>query len=324
MANAKCYDIAVVGLSCVDCVAHTDAIQMHVMNPISDVAISGGGLGNALTALSGLGLQVAVASRIGQDLYGDYLLRQWRALEMDIAAVTRDAERQTGFSFILNQGDERTPLFSIGANASFCLKDIPLALVESSRTLLVFFAGVLPALDGAPLLELAKKCNASRTAIIVDVSDNTHADYSAIASYMPFVNLVVNEEEGFRLTGEKGSLDVLHALDAACDAGAMFRGVTRKDGVMLSLPAAHGRQYLDVPSPCYGRPVRNVSGAGDAFRAGLAAYISRHYNAYLAGTLDYSAACRFAAGVSYLHLSRMSDCRPFSWEDVSVLVALKH
>ena len=41
---AKRYDITVVGLSCVDCVARVADIQLHVMNQVSDISLSGGGL----------------------------------------------------------------------------------------------------------------------------------------------------------------------------------------------------------------------------------------------------------------------------------------
>ena len=321
MDIAKRFDVAVVGLSCVDCVARTDTLQLHVMNLLSDLSMSGGGLSNALTAISGLGLRLGMATRIGNDLYGDYLLRQWERMGVDTGGVRRDPERQTGFSFILNHGEERTPLFSRGANTAFCLEDIPTEVIESSRCLLVFFAGILPALDGAPLLELAQRCKAANTAIIVDVSDAIQADYTGIEHYMPIVNLVVNEEEGFRLTGVKQPEAILRSLDNKVDAGTMFRGVTRKDGVTFSLPNGMGREYLDVPSPFYGRPVHNVIGAGDAFRAGLAAYLSVHFTEYSSGTLDYRAAGRFASGVAYSHLSRMNDICPFAWNEVEALLA---
>ena len=93
--------------------------------------------------------------------------------------------------------------------------------------------------------------------------------------------------------------------------------VTRPDGVSLMTPAG---QCLDVPSPYHGRPVHNVVGAGDTFRAGLAAYIARHYEDYLGGKLDYHEACLWASATSYLYLSRTTEIHPFSMTDVRALL----
>jgi sugar/nucleoside kinase (ribokinase family) len=79
-------------------------------------------------------------------------------------------------------------------------------------------------------------------------------------------------------------------------------------------------QYLDVPSPYHGRPVRNVVGAGDTFRAGLAAYIATHYDSYVGGRMDYREACLWASATSYLYLSRDTDIRPFSLDDLTASI----
>ena len=218
----------------------------------------------------------------------------------DTGAVTRDATRQTGFSYILNHGAERTPLFSIGANAAFCLEDIPRALIESSRCLLLFFAGILPSLDGAPLLELARRCRQADTAILVDVSDATDANYAGIELYMPCVNLVVNEEEGFRLTGRKGPEAILRALDAGSDAGAMFRGVTRRDGVTLSLPSrAAGNTWMCPRRAMAGRCATS-SAPATPFAPAWPLISARIISTTRHGKLDYRAAEQFRRGGSLL------------------------
>ena len=79
-------------------------------------------------------------------------------------------------------------------------------------------------------------------------------------------------------------------------------------------------QYLDVASPYYGRPIRNAVGAGDTFRAGLAAYIARHYEDYLGGKLDYREACLWASATAYLYLSRSADIHPFSLDDLTASI----
>lgn len=318
---SKSLDISVVGLSCVDCIAVATDRRWNVQNPVQDVRISAGGLGNALVAISGLGLNIGVSTRVGADMYGDFLLNQWRQLGVDTSEVTTDADRATGFAFVVNYGGERTPFYSAGANAAFGLCDVSDKLCESSRCMLVFFAGALPSLDGEPMLELVKRGHAAGTALIMDVSDSIAADYGPIRSYLPYVNLVVNREEGRRITGKESARDMLQVLaEMAGTGGDTFLAVTQSDGVSLMSPSNGTWDYLHVPSPYYGRPVRDVVGAGDAFRAGLAAYISMHNADYHSGRLDYRELCLFASAVSYSYLSRSTDSRPFSADDIRQLV----
>lgn len=317
----KTLDISVVGLSCVDSIAAGEFSKSNVQNPVGDVHISAGGLGNALVALSGLDLSVGVSTRVGDDMYGDYLLKQWRELGIDMSGVTIDRDRATGFSFILDHGGERTPFYSAGANSAFGLGDIPTLLPENSRCVLVFFAGALPSLDGEPLLELVKRSRAAGTVAILDASDGVLADHRAIPSYLPYANLVVSSEEGRAITGKDTPEDVLRVLNAmagdASDAPS-FLAVTRCDGVSL---LSRGSGYMDIASPFYGKPVHNVVGAGDAFRAGLAAYIAARHEDYWSGRLDYRELCLFASAVSYSYLSRGRDVRPFSAADIRRLLA---
>lgn len=316
----KNLDIAVVGLSCVDCIASGSGIQWNVMNPVQDLRLSAGGLGNALCTLSGLDLKVGVSSRIGSDIFGDFLRHYWDEIGVDTSGVVVDPCKKTGFSFILDHGTERTPFYSAGSNDAFCLDDIPGDFIEDSRCMLIFFAGALPSLDGTPMLELVKRCHDAGTAVIMDVSDGTGADYSSIISYLPYANLIINSEEARRITDEDTPLGALRRLDESWGENGMVRGVTRKSGVTLSVPSPEGRRHPDIMSPFFGLPVATVIGAGDAFRAGLAAYICLHYDDFRSGALDYRAAGLFASTVAYLHLGRIRDVRPFGVDDVDRLL----
>lgn len=305
----KTLDISVIGLSCVDCIAEGEFVRPNVQNPIGDIRIGAGGLGNAVVALSGLGLAVGVATRVGSDMYGDFLRGQWRELGVDMSGVTVDPQRPTGFSFVLAGAGERTPFYSAGTGADFGQADVPDAYIEGSRCMVVFFAGALPSLDGAPMRELVKQCHAVGTVVILDTSDGVLVDHSEIPSYLPYANLVVNRNEGKRITGKDSPREILDALAVP----GCFAAVTRPDGVSLVMPTG---EHMDVPSPYHGLPVRDVVGAGDAFRAGLAAYIARHYEQFMGGRMDYREACIWASATSYLYLSRTTDVRPFGMDDL--------
>ena len=322
MGVEKKLDIAVVGLSCVDCIGSCETREWDVKHSVRNLRFSFGGVGNALIALSGLGLRVGLSTRIGTDIYGDFLLNHWNALGIDRSGVVRDASRSTGYAFIVDHGSERTPFYAAGANDAFCLEDIPKDFYEDSRCMLIFFAGALPSLDGGPMLDLVRRCHNSGTIVIMDVSDGIGADYDGLHSYMPYVNLVVNSEEGRRITNEESPGDILRSLyDMSKQDGKNgFVAVTRSEGVAIAASRDGARHYVDVPSPFYGMPVHNVVGAGDALRAGLAAYICRHYEKYTRDRLDYRQACIFASAVSYMHLSRDVDVYPFDIRDIDKLI----
>jgi 2-dehydro-3-deoxygluconokinase len=328
MAAAKRYDVAVIGLSCVDCIAPGPQGRWTMMNPVGDVRLSGGGLGNALLALSGLGLRVGVATRVGTDFYGDWLVGLWSSLGVDCAAVTRDHDRPTGLAFVVDHGTERTPFFSPGANSAFCRADIPAALIQESRCVLLFFAGALPALDGEGMAGFVADCRRAGTPVIMDVSDGTAADYRALRSYLPHVNLVVNLEEGRRLTGQGAAKSAARALaDAYVDpAPGTFVAVTKADGAALVAFTPGGREEIEVVSPWYGRPVRLSVGAGDAFRAGLAASLvagdRTKGDAQGFPPTDYKAACLQASAAAFLFLNRGSDTRPpFTRQELEAFAA---
>ncbi len=313
-------DVGVIGLSCIDCIACGESRHWGIQNPVGDVLMRPGGVGNAISAISGLGLKISVSTRIGDDLLGGYLLEQWRNLGVDTCGVVLDQQASTGFAFVLDHGGERTPFYSPGANANFSLSDIPQAFRQRLRCLLVFFVGDLPSLDGQPMRQLLQECAANGVVAMLDVTDRVGADYTSISSYLPHASLVVSAEEGRRMTGERTPAGILAGLHSLSERRSHLLAVTWSDGAAALVRRGTGYQYLEVPSPFRGRPVRNVVGAGDAFRAGLGAYITRHHQSYWAGNLDYREALLTASVVSYCYLSRPADAPPCSLHEAEELL----
>lgn len=304
-------EVVVAGVSCVDFVTTSATLAPGVMNP-AEIRVSVGGIGNAVTALSGLGVSCGVSTRVGRDMFGDHLKRRWAEQGADLAGVVTDPQRPTGLSMVLNHGGERTPFYAPGAVSAFARADIPPSYVRSAKVFLVFFAGALPALDGPPLAALVRDCHAAGGAVILDLSDKTGADYSPVPACLPYVNLVVNAVEAERMTGLR---DPAAAAGHLCHtAGGSLQNrcvaVTTGGGAAFACERDGRVAVRTVESPFHGRPVNDVVGAGDAFRAGLAWFIARHHDAWREGRLDWTGAFRHACAVSYLFLSRTTDDRP--------------
>ena len=142
--------------------------------------------------------------------------------------------------------------------------------------MLVFFAGALPSLDGAPMLELVRRCQRPAPPSSWTSATASRPITGPFASYLPYVNLVVNSEEGRRITGKETPREMLRCAWRRWPAVPRARSSGRHQSRWrVHDVAVDGTwEYLDVPRRSTAGPSADVVGAGDAFRAGLAAYIS--------------------------------------------------
>src|SRR5438067_438734 len=86
----------------------------------------GGNAPNCALALAHLGANTAVAGRVGNDLYGGFLLDELARGSVDTRWVRRDPERPTGLTLVAVGADgERSFLHHFGANEGFNPADIP-------------------------------------------------------------------------------------------------------------------------------------------------------------------------------------------------------
>ncbi len=314
-------DIVVAGLSSVDVVVSSDTFEVGVQNP-ADIRISPGGVGNAVSAMFGLGVSIGVSTRVRRDVFGDYLLGCWRGMGVDTTGVVIDDNLPTGAAVVLNHTSERTPFYDQGAIAAFGAGDVPREYIESSKVFLIFFAGALPSLDGRPMLELVRACHENGVAVILDLTDKLGADYSSVIDCLPYVNLVVNSVEAERMTGCKEPSKAVERLYRM--AGGVLEikcfAVTSSSAVSYIYEMDGLPVIKTIRSPFYGMPVKDVVGAGDAFRAGLAVYMSNYYKQWRSGILDWNKAFVHASAVAYLYLSRDRDAGPISTSDVERLI----
>ena len=186
---------------------------------------------------------------------------------------------------------------------------MPPEYIESSRAFLIFFAGALPSLDGEPLLELVRACRKNGSAVILDLSDKLQADYSSVVGYLPYVNLVANSVEAQRMTGRKEPAEAVAHLYTM--AGGKLENkclAVTSQGAVSAIWEVDGLPVAKtIRSPFHGMSIKSCVGAGDAFRAGLAAFISARHRQWSAGALDWEGALVYASAVAYLYISRDSD-----------------
>ena len=225
----------------------------------------GGCAANSAIALRRLGVPAAVCGRVGDDIFGEMVVRDLRGRGIDTRAVATTESTATSKTVIVPvTGEDRRFIHTFGANAAFTAADIPLGLLENADVIYVGGYLILPGLRGDELVPRLRAARAEGARIVLDVAfpPEHPAPLEAMRALLPLADYFVpNEDEAFALTGERvprAQADVFRAYGA--------RTVVIKRGEQ----GAHVRSdddVFDVPAPRV--DVIEPSGAGDAFAAGL-------------------------------------------------------
>ncbi len=247
---------------------------------------SGGCAANTGIGLAKLGVETAILGKVGDDGFGDFLVRRFETFGIDAGGVARDPETATAATMVLVHGDgERSFLHYLGANATFTLADVDFERVRRSKILHVAGALVMPKLDGEPTAELLRQAKAAGVTTAFDtVWDARGRWMELVAPCLPYVDyLLPNYEEGRMLAG--GRDDPAEIAQFLLDAGAKVVGL--KLGERGSYIRAQDGTAFTVPA----LPVQAIDalGAGDAYVAGFLAGVVQGW--------DLERSARFATAV---------------------------
>ena len=225
----------------------------------------GGCAANSAIALGRLGVPAAVCGRVGDDIFGEMLVRDLRRRGVDTHAVAITESTATSKTVIVPvKGEDRRFIHSFGANAALTAADIPPGLLENAAVIYVGGYLILPGLRGDELVPRLRAARAAGARIVLDVAfpPDCPAPLETIRALLPLADYFVpNEDEAFALTGERvprAQADVLRTHGA--------RTVVIKRG-QLGVHVRSDDDAFDVAAPQV--DVIEPSGAGDAFAAGL-------------------------------------------------------
>jgi sugar/nucleoside kinase (ribokinase family) len=207
---------------------------------------------------------VAVVGRVGEDLYGRFLLERLAAGGVETAGVVRDREAATGMTIVaVDHTGERSFVHHFGANARFGPEDLDWTLLAATRHLHLGGFFVLPALDGEPAAGVLAEARRRGLITSLDVCwDRDERWISLLRPCLPHVDYCMpSQEETERLTGRSEPREMAEVLrEAGCGAAVIKLG---ERGVYYS--GAEGEWRM----PAYRVPVRDTTGAGDCFIAGF-------------------------------------------------------
>jgi sugar/nucleoside kinase (ribokinase family) len=251
-----------------------DTLETHV----------GGNAPNAAGALAKLGAEAAVIGRVGDDLYGRFMLEKLAGWGVETSCVVRDRECATGVTLVaVDASGERSFIHHFGANARFGPADVPPEALAGSRHLHLASFFVLPALDGVPAAGLLRRARERGLTTSLDACwDRTGRWMELLSPCLPHVDyLMPSEEEARELTGRTEPAEMARAFQ---ELGARTVVIKRGGrGCFYSAPEG------ELSVPAFEVEVRDATGAGDCFIAGFLYARSRGWE--LERTLRFANAC---------------------------------
>lgn len=302
-----------------------DFYAQQIGSRLEDVATFakylGGSSANTAFGCARLGLCAAMASRIGDDAMGQFLVETLAREGCDVTHVSRDPSRLTAAVVLGIKDRETFPLMFYRedcADMAVTSEDVAEAFIGSSKALLItgtHFSTphvhevstlacqrarkqdvrTILDIDYRPVLWGLTRRGDGETRFIADAGVTAH-----LATILPLFDLVIGTIEEFNIAG--GSDDIMASLRAVRAATAAVLVVKRGP---MGCAVIDGAIPASLDDAFNGKGVRvdvlNVLGAGDAFNAGF-------LSGWLRGE-DYDAACRYANACGALVVSR-HGCAP--------------
>ena len=289
MSNAR---IVVVGSSTTDMVVKSRRSPRGGETLLgSDFIMVPGGKGaNQAVCAAKLGAQVALVARIGNDLFGESSLANFRQAGVNTQYVTRDSNAPSGIALItVDEKAENAIVVAPGANYELSPEDVDNAAQEIKQARMLILQLEIPPQTVAHAIEVAHNAG-------VRVTLNPAPIRPLARDILKMVDVLTpNQHEAAELTGRAGEGSELDAPSAAKELMAMGPG-----SVVITL-GNRGAYVTDgyineFIEPIIVKPV-DTTAAGDAFTAAL--------SCALAEGMNLSDAARFTNRVAAIVVTRL-------------------
>lgn len=282
--------VLVAGDANLDIVLQGDVVprfgQAEQLLSSADVVL-GSSAGICASGIAKLGIEVSVCGRVGDDLFGNEVVRLLEERGVGTSLIERSTQ-STGITVVLSGGDDRAILTHLGAMAEIQGDSVIRALDESEATHLHVAAFyLLPAL-AASFPEVLREARRRGVTTSLDTNWDPVQDWSGLEPCLPLLDVLLpNAAEALALARRCGSV-ASTPLEAARSLALAGPTVVVKDGAAGAFAVSPDGRVLRAPS----LPVDAVdtTGAGDSFDAGFLA-------AWCAGaSLNDSLRCGVIAG----------------------------
>lgn len=288
--------IVTIGLHIVDiCVVPVDEIpngqDVALVDDIN-ISVAGTAAGVAVD-LAKLGNNVVTIGAVGNDEMGNILINIMARYGINVDYITRKNCKTSCTVLPIRKNGERPALHMIGANAEFCVDDIPQDIIKSAK--FCHFGGffLLKSFDGEPTLKtlkLAKDSGAITTMDIIGMKcDNMAEQLLPCMKYLDY--FMPNIEEASMITG---LIDIDDIADYFLGNGA--KAVVLKMGHQGSF--IKSKNGLRIRQAAFKVKIVDTTGCGDAFNSGFITALSRGMNETDAAKFGSACGSLCATGLS--------------------------
>ena len=262
MADVTCLGILVVDVVCKPVdewpdrgkLVLVDTMELHI----------GGCASNAGTALAKIGVDTAITGKVGNDGFGDFLIKSLEEHGADCTGIVRDASAATSATMVMVHGDgERSFIHYLGANATLTEDDIDFDVIAKTRILHIAGAFLMPSFDGEPTARVLKIARGMGVTTTLDTAWDSRGNWMKLLEpCLAHVDYFVPSiEEARMVTGKHDPADVAKVL--------LDRGVGTVALKMGNQGCYIKNADVELSIPIYEVNCVDAVGAGDAFAAGF-------------------------------------------------------
>lgn len=260
-------DVVSLGLACADVMVKPVSTlpEKGTLGLVPTLELHLGGLAAATaTVLSKLGTRAAFVGMVGQDGFGDFIVRTLDDAGVDTTAVKRSSDASTPATVVMiDDNGERTFLHHSGTAALFTDTDIHTNIFVDASWVHWGGPAVTPGLDGAPAGRILKRAQDNGCTTSLDTCyDGAGKWFERIEAALPHTDYVMSSlEEARAYTG----------CDSKEDIAAFFLGYGVKGAIIKlgedGIYAANADDEFHVLA--HRVDVVDTTGAGDAACAGF-------------------------------------------------------
>ncbi len=296
----KTIDCVVVGSCVVDVLARPVPLDVPIgpdrlveCEPLG--LMTGGIVSNAGITMARLGLRVAAFTYVGDDPWGEIVLRRYAAEGIDTSAISTRPDRATSTSAVLiDASGERS--FAHYGGAPRLLDRAALLnrldLFARSRAMLIgYYPLMTRLLDDLPEVLGAIRETGCLTALDAAGDGGTMDPLSKTLPHVDFY--VPSLAEAQHQTGHDDPLAILNSFRAAGATGCVGVKLGPRGALLSPAPG----ELVEVPAVAPPGEVVDTTGAGDSFYGGLLAGVLRGLDIAEAGRLAAAAGACCVTGL---------------------------
>ena len=265
--NNKEIDVVALGVAVVDIAAYpTDrSIFDRDNTPVDKVTLSpGGDAVNQALFLTGLGSNVCLSCRLGDDSLGRFIVGELSSSGVGTNNVILSPGSSTSSAIVLvSKTGDRNIICKRGSNYDFCFDDVDMDEIANTRALSIGSIFGIPKLEEDGLTEVLQHAKKSGAVTFADMgSDKKNLRLGGVKPFLPYIDFFIpSESESIHLTGERNPVK----------ASKIFKN-SGAGNVIIKLGSRGA--YADIPGFCgYVNPFDisaiDTTGSGDAFCAGF-------------------------------------------------------